>query len=70
VFSATDDKTLAQERPELEHGVFTHALVSGINGEADLLTGWGRRRLWRLSQTFRAWVKGLVGAQGFEPRTR
>ena len=37
VFSATDDKTLAQERPELGHGVFTHALVAGINGEADLL---------------------------------
>jgi hypothetical protein len=37
VFSATDDKTLAQERPELGHGVFTHALVAGLNGEADLL---------------------------------
>jgi uncharacterized caspase-like protein len=37
VFSATDDKTLAQERPDLGHGVFTYALVSGINGEADLL---------------------------------
>jgi WD40 repeat protein len=35
VMSSTDAATLAQEIAELEHGVFTYALLSGIGGEAD-----------------------------------
>lgn len=35
VMSSTDASTLAQENSELQHGVFTYALVSGIKGEAD-----------------------------------
>ena len=36
VFSSTDAETLAQERVELGHGVFTYTLVAGIDGAADL----------------------------------
>jgi WD40 repeat protein len=36
VFSATDEVTLAHERGELGHGVFTYALAKGISGEADM----------------------------------
>ncbi len=36
VFSSTDAETLAQERAALGHGVFTYALVQGIDGAADL----------------------------------
>lgn len=35
VFAATDAETLAQERPELGHGVFTHTMLRGLAGEAD-----------------------------------
>ena len=35
VMSSTDSTTLAQEVASLGHGVFTYALVSGIEGEAD-----------------------------------
>ncbi|EDN69980.1 caspase catalytic subunit p20 [Beggiatoa sp. PS] len=35
VLSATDTSSVAQELPELGHGVFTHALLKGLNGEAD-----------------------------------
>lgn len=34
VFSATDEKTLAQEHPDLGHGVFSHALIEGLEGKA------------------------------------
>ena len=33
VFSATDSATLAQEDPDLGHGLFTYALVEGLNGK-------------------------------------
>ncbi len=35
VISATDSETLAQELPQLKHGVFTYALLKGLDGEAD-----------------------------------
>jgi len=35
VISATDSETLAQELPELKHGVFTYALLEGLKGKAD-----------------------------------
>ena len=35
VFSATDANTLAIERSDIEHGVFTMALIDGMNGGAD-----------------------------------
>lgn len=35
VISATDSETQAQERSELGHGVFTHALLQGLKGRAD-----------------------------------
>jgi uncharacterized caspase-like protein len=35
VIAATDAETLALERPELGHGVFTHALLEGLRGKAD-----------------------------------
>jgi len=37
VLSATDTGSVAQELPELKHGVFTYALLKGLNGKADLL---------------------------------
>jgi WD40 repeat protein len=37
VFAATDRETLAQERSELGHGVFTYALNKGLEGAADML---------------------------------
>lgn len=36
VFSATDAETVAQERPDLGHGVFTHAVLTGMGGAADV----------------------------------
>jgi uncharacterized caspase-like protein len=36
VFSATDSRTLAQERAELGHGAFTFALTQGLSGGAAL----------------------------------
>ena len=36
VFSATDEATLAHEKGEIGHGVFTYALAKGISGEADM----------------------------------
>ncbi len=35
VISATDRDSVAQELPELKHGVFTYALLKGLRGEAD-----------------------------------
>jgi len=35
VISATDSDSLAQELPELQHGVFTYALLEGLKGGAD-----------------------------------
>jgi len=35
VISATDKNSVAQELPELKHGVFTYALLKGLKGEAD-----------------------------------
>ncbi|MEN8219725.1 MAG: caspase family protein [Pseudomonadota bacterium] len=35
VISATDGDSVAQELRELEHGVFTYALLEGLGGEAD-----------------------------------
>lgn len=35
VFSATDAETLAIEDPSLGHGIFTHALLEGVKGNAD-----------------------------------
>lgn len=35
VMSSTDSTTLAQEISSLGHGVFTHALLEGMNGKAD-----------------------------------
>lgn len=35
VMSSTDSETLAQEISSLGHGVFTYALVAGLDGEAD-----------------------------------
>jgi WD40 repeat protein len=37
VISATDEISVAQELPELGHGVFTHALLKGLTGDADLM---------------------------------
>ncbi len=37
VLSATDTYSVAQELPELGHGVFTHALLKGLKGKADLM---------------------------------
>ncbi len=38
VVAATDAETLALERPELGHGVFTHALLEALGGKADANT--------------------------------
>ena len=35
VISATDKNSVAQELPELKHGVFTYAFLKGLNGDAD-----------------------------------
>ena len=35
VLAATDAETLAEERASLGHGVFTHAILRGLRGEAD-----------------------------------
>lgn len=35
VFAATDAETLAQEQSKLGHGVFTHAVLQGLDGDAD-----------------------------------
>ena len=37
VLSATDNRSVAQELPELKHGVFTYALLKGLKGKADLV---------------------------------
>jgi uncharacterized caspase-like protein len=37
VLSATDSGSVAQELIELGHGVFTYALLKGLEGEADLV---------------------------------
>jgi len=36
VISATDSDTVAQELPRLKHGVFTYALLEGLNAHADM----------------------------------
>ncbi len=36
VFTSTDRVTLAQERKDLGHGVFTYAILQGLMGKADL----------------------------------
>ena len=38
IFAATDAETLAQERPDLKHGVFTYAVLKGLAGAADSKT--------------------------------
>jgi len=35
VLAATDAETLAEEQPDLGHGVFTFALIKGLDGQAD-----------------------------------
>jgi uncharacterized caspase-like protein len=35
IFAATDAETLAQERPDLKHGVFTYSVLKGLAGAAD-----------------------------------
>ncbi len=35
-FSATNSEALAEERADLGHGVFTYALLKGLDGEADV----------------------------------
>ncbi len=37
VISATDELSVAQELDELGHGIFTHALLKGLQGDADLM---------------------------------
>ncbi|MCP4713333.1 MAG: hypothetical protein GY869_32285, partial [Planctomycetes bacterium] len=37
VISATDELSVAQELTELGHGIFTHALLKGLQGDADLM---------------------------------
>jgi len=37
VLSATDGKTVGQEQEKLGHGIFTYALLKGLQGKADLL---------------------------------
>ena len=36
VISATDSSSVAQELPELKHGVFTYALLQGLKGKANM----------------------------------
>jgi len=38
VISATDRDSKADERHELKHGIFTYALLEGLNGKADLIS--------------------------------
>ena len=37
VISATDSESVAQEKRSLRHGVFTYALLEGLQGKADIL---------------------------------
>lgn len=37
VISATDSQSVAQELPNLGHGVFTYALLQGLRGRADMI---------------------------------
>ncbi|MGI9385615.1 MAG: caspase family protein, partial [Methyloligellaceae bacterium] len=63
VFAATDADTLAQERPALKHGVFTHAILQGLKGAADAVPD-RNVRVRELSNFVTETVKSLTkGAQ-------
>lgn len=63
VFAATDAETVAQERPALKHGVFTHAVLQGLKGAADLEPD-RKVRVRELSRFVTETVKSLTkGAQ-------
>jgi uncharacterized caspase-like protein len=62
VFAATDAETLAQERPDLKHGVFTYSVLRGLSGAADSVAD---RKIQEdeLSQYVIETVSGLTGGK-------
>ena len=59
ILSASSENQDAFESPQLEHGVFTHFLLSGLAGEADL-NGDGRITVWELFEYVRSEVPPFV----------
>ena len=59
LMAATDGETLAQERPDIGHGVFTEAVLEGMRGKADT-TGDRRIRVKELSAFVARAVKMLT----------
>jgi uncharacterized caspase-like protein len=62
VLAATDAETLAHEKPALGHGVFTYALLQGLNGSADSEKD-GRIQLGELSDFVRQLVVRLTDGE-------
>jgi len=67
VLSASAEGEEAFESPALEHGVFTHFLLQGLNGAADL-NGDYRITLWELYEYVAAEVPVHVEAERNEPQ--
>lgn len=62
VLAATDAETLAHEKPELGHGVFTYSLLKGIEGAADI-KGDGRVQVGELAEFVTQRVVKLTGGE-------
>jgi hypothetical protein len=62
VLAATDAETLAHEKPELGHGVFTYSLLKGLEGSADI-EGDGRVQLGELTEFVLKRVVKLTGGE-------
>ncbi|MCP4932980.1 MAG: hypothetical protein GY927_01970 [bacterium] len=64
VLTATDAETLAQEDPELGHGIFTHSLLKGLKGAADNNEHGrkdGRVQMGELSEFVKKLVRKITG---------
>jgi len=67
LLSASSEGEEAFESPDLEHGVFTHFLLEGLNGAADLNEDY-HVTVWELYEYVVARVPGFVEAERGEPQ--
>ena len=67
VLAASSEGEEAFESPQLEHGVFTHFLLEGLGGEADLNADY-HITVWELYEYVAARVPGFVDMERGEPQ--
>ena len=65
VLASSDGSQLSQERDSWRNGAFTEALLSGIDGRADIVGNDGVVRILELATFMEAEVKTLTGGQQF-----